>query len=109
MNQTNFPLSLDGVTLTERDADLTLSALLELAGENGGRFLLRASGGRIAVERVAAAADVAADVLVKARLDELLAILDGRDDAQLALRTGRLVVSGEMTLAMRLRGLLTAN
>lgn len=101
-----FPLSLDGRLLDAADASLSLRALLDLDGPDGGLFLLVADGGRLAVTEVDDRS-VPADVHVLAAADDLVGILEGRDDAQLALRTGRLEVRGDRTVALRLRQLLT--
>jgi ubiquinone biosynthesis protein UbiJ len=101
-----FPLSLDGRLLGAADGGLSVRALLDLAGPGGGLFLLVADGGRLGVSEVADRS-LPADIHLTAAARDLEAILDGRDDAQLALRTGRLELRGDRTLALRLRQLLT--
>jgi putative sterol carrier protein len=101
-----FPLSLDGRELEGTEEAAPLRVLLDLSGEGGGLFLLVAEAGRLAVTQVDDRS-VAVDVGVAASVHDLEAILDGGDDAQLALRTGRLRVDGDRTLALRLRQLLT--
>lgn len=101
-----FPLSLDGRRLDAADAALSLRALLDLDGPDGGLFLLVADAGRLVVTEVDDRS-LRADVHLLAGAHDLEAILEGRDDAQLALRTGRLEVRGDRTLALRLRQLLT--
>ncbi len=107
-DQPPFPASLDGRTLEPADAALSARIMLDLTGPGGGLFLLSARDGRLAVEEVGDRTS-ASDLQVLSSASDLRSILDGDDDAQLALRTGRLRMRGDMTLALRLRALLTTN
>ncbi len=101
-----FPLSLDGRPLDGgAETGPVPTVLLDLTGPEGGLFLVAAAEGRLTV-RAVEDRSTPVDVHVIAGARALEAILDGRDDAQLALRTGRLEVRGDMTLALRLRTLL---
>lgn len=85
---------------SERAGDLRAVYVFELEGEGGGSWTVRVADGALTVED-APAAD--ADVTVRAKADDWLAIVEGRMDPQLAYLTKRLRVTGNLQLALRLR------
>jgi predicted lipid carrier protein YhbT len=85
---------------SERAGDLRATYAFELEGDGGGSWTVRVADGALGVEDGAAAA---ADVTVRAKAADWLAIVEGRMDPQLAYLTKRLRVSGDLQLALRLR------
>lgn len=85
---------------SERAGDLRAVYVFELEGEGGGSWTVRVADGALTVEDAPAAE---ADVTVRAKADDWLAIVEGRMDPQLAYLTKRLRVTGNLQLALRLR------
>ena len=80
--------------------DLRATYAFELAGDGGGAWTVVVGDGVLTVTD-GAASD--ADVTVRAKAADWMAIVDGRMDPQLAYLTKKLRVSGNLELALRLR------
>lgn len=85
---------------SERAGDLRATYVFELDGEGGGSWTVRVGAGSLGVEDGSAAE---ADVTVRAKAEDWMAIVEGRMDPQLAYLTKRLRVTGNLQLALRLR------
>jgi putative sterol carrier protein len=85
---------------SERAGDLRATYVFELSGEDGGSWTVHVADGTL---RVADGAGQGADVTIRASADDWMAIVEGRKDPQLAFLTGKLKVSGDLQLALRLR------
>jgi putative sterol carrier protein len=85
---------------SERAGDLRATYAFELSGEGGGAWTVHVADGAL---QVADGADPAADVTIRASADDWMAIVEGRKDPQLAFLTGKLKVSGDLQLGLRLR------
>jgi putative sterol carrier protein len=72
----------------------------ELAGADGGTYALSVSRGACALERGAAAQP---DVVLRASVGDWLAVLHGRENADLLYMAGRLEIEGDLGVATRLR------
>jgi predicted lipid carrier protein YhbT len=84
---------------SERAGDLRATYVFELEGEGGGSWTVRVADGSLSVEESASEADVT----VRAKAEDWMAIVEGRMDPQLAYLTKRLRVTGNLQLALRLR------
>jgi putative sterol carrier protein len=85
---------------SERAGDLRAIYAFELSGDGGGAWTVHVADG---VLRVADGGDANADVTLRATADDWMAIVEGRKDPQLAFLTGKLKVSGDLQLGLRLR------
>jgi putative sterol carrier protein len=85
---------------SERAGDLRATYVFELSGEGGGSWTVHVADGAL---RVADGGDPGADVTLRATADDWMAIVEGRKDPQLAFLTGKLKVSGDLQLGLRLR------
>jgi putative sterol carrier protein len=85
---------------SERAGDLRAIYVFELEGEGGGSWTVRVTDGSLTVED---GSSTDADVTVRAKADDWMAIVEGRMDPQLAYLTKRLRVTGNLQLALRLR------
>jgi len=87
------------------DAALGVSAVyqFELTGAGGGELVLRVDDG---VARIQAGRDPSAAVRLRLDAGDCLAILAGRENADLLYLAGRLEIEGDLSLAMKLRSLL---
>jgi putative sterol carrier protein len=85
---------------SERAADLRANYAFDLSGDDGGAWTVHVADG---VLHVTDGADPAADVSLRASADDWMAIVEGRKDPQLAYLTGKLKVTGNLQLALRLR------
>jgi putative sterol carrier protein len=85
---------------SERAGDLRATYVFELEGEGGGSWTVRVADGSLGVEEGSA---TEADVTVRAKAEDWIAIVEGRMDPQLAYLTKRLRVTGNLQLALRLR------
>jgi putative sterol carrier protein len=85
---------------SERAGDLRATYVFELDGEGGGTWTARVGDGSLTVEE---GSTPEADVTVRAKAEDWMAIVEGRMDPQLAYLTKRLRVTGNLQLALRLR------
>jgi putative sterol carrier protein len=85
---------------SERAGDLRATYAFELEGDGGGAWTVVVGDGALTVTD-GAASD--ANVTVRAKAADWMAIVDGRMDPQLAYLTKKLRVSGNLELALRLR------
>jgi putative sterol carrier protein len=85
---------------SERAGDLRATYAFELSGDGGGAWTVHVADG---VLRVVDGGDANADVTLRASADDWMAIVEGRKDPQLAFLTGKLKVSGDLQLGLRLR------
>jgi putative sterol carrier protein len=85
---------------SERAGDLRATYAFELSGAGGGDWTVHVADGAL---RVTDGADSGADVTIRASADDWMAIVEGRKDPQLAFLTGKLKVSGDLQLGLRLR------
>lgn len=84
----------------ERATEVALVYQLELTGAGGGECALSVCRGRLVAERGRAARW---DVLLRARADDWIGILHGRENADLLYLAGRLEIQGDLAAATRLR------
>lgn len=85
---------------SERAGDLRATYAFELSGDDGGSWTVRVADGALTVSD---GAEPGADVTLRATADDWMAIVEGRKDPQLAFLTGKLNVTGDLQLALRLR------
>jgi putative sterol carrier protein len=85
---------------SERAGDLRATYAFELGGDGGGEWTVRVGDGALSVSDGPA---TDADVTVRAKAADWMAIVEGRMDPQLAYLTKKLRVSGDLGLALRLR------
>ena len=80
------------------------SVVMDVTGDDGGRWLIAVSGGRMTVSR-----DIpeAADTTVLVGAPELQQIIAGTMNPNMAFMTGKLKVRGDVGHAIKLSGLLT--
>jgi putative sterol carrier protein len=81
--------------------------LFDLAGENGGKWAVRVRANQVTVEEVAEGEDASPDVTLSMAAEDLLAIANGTLNPVAAFMQGRVRVSGDMGLAMRMQSILT--
>ncbi|MEN8895419.1 MAG: SCP2 sterol-binding domain-containing protein [Yoonia sp.] len=88
-----------------------VAALNEKMGGTGfdgsAKFDIEDEGGIIIDENGARAGDDDADVTLSATAETFKAILDGEQNPTAAFMTGKLKVDGDMSLAMKLSGVLS--
>jgi putative sterol carrier protein len=85
---------------SERAGDLRAVYGFELDGDGGGTWTVRVADGALAVQD---GLSDGADVTVRAKAADWMAIVEGRMDPQLAYLTKKLRVTGNLQLALRLR------
>ena len=78
--------------------------LFDLSGEDGGKWALVIKDGKIEVEEGGATPP---DVTISMLAQDLIAMVNGELNAVAAFMQGKIKVSGDMTLAMRMQSLLT--
>lgn len=86
----------------EMAAGLHLSYGFELTGPGGGSLAVRVGDGRV---DVAPGAPAEPDVRLRLPAADFLAVLAGRENADMLFMSGRLQVEGDHTLALKLRQL----
>jgi len=89
----------------ERAAGVLVCYLIELAGPAGGKLWVRVDG-----EHLLVGADAAQqpDVVVRLDAQDFFGILGGRENPDLLFMADRLVVEGDLSLALKLRSLFRA-
>ena len=75
----------------------------DLTGDNGGVFHVKVADGSAAMEE---AAHDNPNITISMSADDFDAMLDGKLNATSAFMAGKLKVKGDMSLAMKLQGLL---
>ncbi len=83
-------------------ADLSAVYQFDLSGENGGQYVLTIDGGRCDVR---SGVHPSPHVTLGLPGDDCIAILEGRKDPMQVAMSGRLQVSGDLTLAVMLKAL----
>ena len=81
--------------------------LFDLSGENGGRWMLTVDNGKTDLQKVAEGDAVDPDVTLSMAAEDLIAISNGSLNPVAAFMQGKVRVSGDMGLAMRMQSLLT--
>jgi putative sterol carrier protein len=81
--------------------------LFDLSGESGGKWMLAVSEGAADLQEVAEGESVDPDVTLSMAAEDLVAISDGSLNPVAAFMQGKVRVSGDMGLAMRMQNLLT--
>lgn len=81
--------------------------LFDLSGENGGRWVLTVDSGKTDLQKVAEGDAVDPDVTLSMAAEDLVAISNGSLNPVAAFMQGKVRVSGDMGLAMRMQSLLT--
>lgn len=75
----------------------------DLSGDNGGVFHVKVADGSAVLEE---AAHDSPNITISMAADDFDALLDGKLNATSAFMAGKLKVKGDMSLAMKLQGLL---
>ncbi|MGD1991657.1 MAG: SCP2 sterol-binding domain-containing protein [Anaerolineae bacterium] len=81
--------------------------LFDLSGEGGGKWMLAIDDGKANLQKVAKEQGVDPDVTLSMAAEDLIAISNGSLNPVAAFMQGKVRVSGDMGLAMRMQSLLT--
>lgn len=81
--------------------------LFDLSGDSGGKWKLAVDDGEVDLEEVSEGDTVDPDVTLSMAAEDLLAIANGTLNPVAAFMQGKVRVSGDMGLAMRMQSLLT--
>lgn len=81
--------------------------LFDLTGEDGGKWALAVADGKADLQKVAQGDTVDPDVTLSMAAEDLVAISNGSLNPVAAFMQGKVRVTGDMGLAMRMQSLLT--
>lgn len=89
----------------DASAGLCIVYQLRLSGERGGLLWIRVDDGRV---ELSAGTTVAPDVTLRMSAEDFYGMLAGRENADLLFMADRLIVDGDLSLALALRKLFQA-